>query len=335
MNDVKDNANQKNISINDTIYKYFHIEKIIKLINPKIKTSKDGISITEFCAILTLALSIGLWGIRSIIYTFKLGVFSVYNINKSYLEINDSFIFQFIQIIAIAIIISVVNYIYATLITINAKKSSFSVPYRIIGFILFHFVETIILLVIIYIPSGLGIINLFVSLWHSPLKYKIILGILLFFLCCIINYIGTIVSFWHFKDKKNINLQKSQSNTTKNKNKKLIILIFILIMFSCSLIISYFLGISTEHQRTWFKVILQPVATNDYYAKKYYLKYESDDKCIIYPVIYENENIYIVSRLYKDENNEIKIEKEYQKTLDKNNVENIYIENIYNDISTE
>lgn len=48
-----------------------------------------------------------------------------------------------------------------------------------------------------------------------------------------------------------------------------------------------------------------------------------------YIIIYENREQYILSRLYK-ENGKICIDKEYQKIIDKENIDVYIVDNIYN-----
>lgn len=87
----------------------------------------------------------------------------------------------------------------------------------------------------------------------------------------------------------------------------------------------YLNGIICENSRTEYKVIICEVTEKS--ESKYCFSGEDKDVSI-YPIVYENEDCYILSRIY-NENDEIKLDYDYQQIVSKENQETYMISNIY------
>ncbi len=110
--------------------------------------------------------------------------------------------------------------------------------------------------------------------------------------------------------------------------------ITILIIFSVELFMVYCFSRSNEKDRVAYKVIIEFEEYNEKQECEYVFRNEGDKMAIqVYPVVYENGDVYILSRLYKEEN-ETKMDYNYQRIIEKENIETIFYDNIY-DINWE
>ena len=55
---------------------------------------------------------------------------------------------------------------------------------------------------------------------------------------------------------------------------------------------------------------------------------QDGNTCIIYPIIYEDKDVYIVSRIYKKDGS-VEIDNGYQRIIDKDNIETYRTQNLY------
>lgn len=159
---------------------------------------------------------------------------------------------------------------------------------------------------------------------------KIIALVLVFLIFCLmvnIYAIELLVEEWW--KKRRIKKGKNQSSDLKiNKEKRIkdmfkatsvTIAIEILIVF----LIAYY----TEYNRCAYKMIMIQSEMDS--ESKYVIEYGTNqNKYKMYPVTYENENCYIVTRLFND-NGKISIDYNYQKVIEKEGYETVYIQNIY------
>lgn len=317
-------------------WKYI-VKKILKF------AKKD---FAKFTVISTATLTVGIWLIKSFWYFYQCGIFSVYGIDKSYINTSDEKVFfQIIQLAAILIILACSNYIYYQC-SIAEDNSKFKWK-RHIKKMLFFLGECMILFVIVATDTNSSIEEVI-----KEVKTYGIAEILvpLFLIYIMINIVGIEfvveyrmmawkkkIQIW-YRDKcgKNENrdkIKKGDDVITKNHNKEknkyrkyVIMCIPVLVTLSIELFVIYFVSENNESNRVDYKVVYEEIINNE--DSRYVFKYEKKEAIKIYPIIYENKDIYILSRLYK-KGKEIKMDYEYQKVIKKENVETRRCENIY------
>jgi hypothetical protein len=158
--------------------------------------------------------------------------------------------------------------------------------------------------------------------------------LLLAFTCFMVNIYG--IEFAIEKKLANRKKKKKESkigkreevddkNLDKRSNQRMIFAIIITV--ALEILLMYILGVAYENGRCSYKLVLvEQEVTED---SKYIFRYQNGKKnYIICPIVFENNDCYILTRLYK-EDGKIKIEYEYQKIIEKTDVETFDFDNVY------
>lgn len=281
---------------------------------------------SKFSAIFAAAITVGIWFIRTCGYVYQSGKLSLYNIDKSYISLDDNFFLQIIEVFAVEIFFIIVNYVY---FYISTKEDNTKLHIkRKFRKLLFYIIEILSVLFFIAIRNSYSfksIIKEFQS--YSCLTWLSLTSMLLV-LAALFNVLG--IQAVHSK------YRASQINTAnppkkgicmRKYNSHFAIIIAIFVFSSLFAIFVYFFSIFNENQRTNYKIITEQVEelTNNN------TDFVFQDNTIyqLYAVVFENEDIYIVCQLQKSEN-EITIDKNYQRILSKENVITYNFSNIYN-----
>ena len=307
---TKDSKEEKNNESRD--------KKIVQQLfdDVKMMASKD---FAKFSTILAAFFSIGIWLIKSIWYAYMSGKFAVYRIDKCYIDANNDNVFlQTIQTVSIFTVWFLINYFYYK-ISIAEEKGN---KKKIKNILLFWMVEIGISFFYIMVTTyseiqDLKTDNVFVNI--------IVVLLLSCVLCLFINIFAIeflIEKKW--KARKNKNKEK---NINSEEKRLINMIIPVIATIAIELLIVYIMSYRAEYDRNGSKVIIY----NDVYNREYKVAFE-DDKSnkmnTVYPIVFENEDCYIVTRLY-NRNGETKIDYNYQRVLEKNGQETIYIQNIY------
>lgn len=280
-------------------------------------------------AVIAALFSIGIWIIKSLWYAYQSGRFSVYGIDRCYINLDNENIFlQVIQLVAIVVVWAFVNYIYYKIsISEDDAKGHWK---RKLKLLLFWLLEMLVLAGIVIIMAKIKIPDLIQEM--TP-KYVIYMLFALFLLSLMINIYGIEFSVDYKIAKRKINKKGAEMNEGSTGNKEISyqrirdIAVIIIATIAIEMGVVYFLGVKFESDKQDYKIIM---TESDLKDTSEYCFYYGELGCgyEIYPIIYENQDSYIVSRLYKDEG-KIKIEYEYQKILAKDNIETFKVDNIY------
>jgi hypothetical protein len=283
-----------------------------------------------FAAMITT----GAWILRVLDYCYQSGVFSIYSINNKYIQIDDGFLYQMAQFLAILIIFLIINYAYLYIAT-SSDKSKFGFK-RKLKILLFYLVEITTCFFLIFISAGYGINSIITELGKTKFLEVIVIFGMMLILACTFNILGIQMVRYYKRSKKKTskgdNEKDDESPKSTKGNIKTTLLFTFLILISVMVPITYYVGIFEEHQRTNFKIIKEPITETNSGEKEYVFTSENNSY-ILYPIIYENQDIYIISRVFID-GNKICIDKSYQKVIDKQDVITYTVDNIY-DISTK
>lgn len=330
------------------LFDYENVKLVISTLQ-KIKKYASK-NFAKFSAITAVGFSIVLWIIRSLGYFYTLGRFSVYHIDKSYIDVwSEGFLAQVIRDMSIVIMFLIVNYIYFQLsISKNTKR-------RIVK-VLFVLLELCGLSIFIFPLYGISFIDILKHLPNTSMhdiKEFVILWIVW---ALAVNWLGIFTNFYYRLSKKKLpikkkvvsenetvvksQLDKREEKKTEDENNKEkrdlrqddlkykkviegmgILLIMCIGAFGCM----YTMGSQIERQRSAFRFVKEKTEIID--GEKYmFTDQATGDSYYLYPIIYENQDVYIVSQISKDE--EMTIDYDFLKVIDKENVSTYYIDNL-------
>lgn len=114
-------------------------------------------------------------------------------------------------------------------------------------------------------------------------------------------------------------------NQHKRNSKNMIFTVFITV--ALEILLMYILGITYENDRSSYKIVLVEQEADE--DSKYIFHYQSRQmNYTICPIVFENSDYYILTRLYKRDG-KIEMDYEYQKIIEKTDTETFNCENIY------
>lgn len=275
------------------------LEEYIAIFDCILKFAKEDFK--KFSTVASFFFLVVFWYIKTGVYCFILGKFSIYGISSSYIEINDNLIYEIISCLGFLLIILLLNMLLIKIYT-NYEK----VRYLII----ICFIEGALLLSIIFLISYPDFQSMFFELKNY--KGKNWINLIFLDVSCVIMInsfaLVILIDLITGKDKKKIK---------KGKNKK-----YILEAIICSAVVlllcSYINGRNFESSRKDYKYIKELVENNNRNQEKY--EYTIDNEIVnLFAIVYEDKDIYMICPVYRMKNNSI-IDKEQIKTIEKNKV---------------
>ena len=292
----------------------------------------------KFCYLFAAVTLIISWIIRTIGFCYQAGRFSIYGIDNKYIEIGDNFLFQLMEYVAITIIFLLVNYFYIYF-SIQDDGTRFNFKRKRNISVLVS-IEMLGLFIMVLISSYTNFMSAINEIKNTNIITWIFILIILLVSTLMINIFGIEFSFSYKKAHKR---KKTSDSTTpedqepkaktdkKIHNSVLMYIVTAFIVTSIFILFSFFGGKFEESQRTSFKIIKETVSDDSgtNLENKNYIFLSGQNKYIIYPIIYENDDIYIVSRLYISTDNITEIDYSYQKVIEKNDIPTYQIDNIH------
>lgn len=318
-----ENSEEKILDVKDTMQ-----DKAYKVIKKcKEIAEKD---FTKFSALFVAVMTVGLWVIKGMWYAYQSGRFSVYGIASCYITSDDeSFLLQIIQLVAVLIVWFGINYLFYTIL-VSEDETKYHWK-RKLKSVVFWIVEMLLLLIMVLITSRVSIINL---IKDSTVESVVVLLIVLAFVCAAVNIYGIEFAIEKkFSDRKKKKLKSKlekqknidDGNQHKINSKNMIFTVFITV--ALEILLMYILGITYENDRSSYKIVLYEQEADE--DSKYIFHYQSMQmNYTICPIVFENSDYYILTRLYKRDG-KIEMDYEYQKIIEKTDIETFNCENIY------
>ena len=318
-----ENSEEKNLDVKDTMQ-----DKAYKVIKKcKEIAEKD---FTKFSALFVAVMTVGLWVIKGMWYAYQSGRFSVYGIASCYITSDDeSFLLQIIQLAAVLIVWFGINYLFYTIL-VSEDETKYHWKRKLKSAV-FWIVEMLLLLIMVLITSRVSIINL---IKDSTVESVVMLLIVLAFVCAAVNIYGIEFAIEKkFSDRKKKKLKSKlekqkdidDGNQHKRNSKNMIFTVFITV--ALEILLMYILGITYENDRSSYKIVLVEQEADE--DSKYIFHYQSRQmNYTICPIVFENSDYYILTRLYKRDG-KIEMDYEYQKIIEKTDTETFNCENIY------
>lgn len=283
-----------------------------------------------FSAIFVAIIPVGVWLLRSIGFSYQAGVFSVYNISNSYIQIGDNFFNQLIQDIGILIVLFLSNLIFI-LVLIRVQGTFKKALYVLFLCIL----EMIFWFSYVMIGANLNFYLLIEGFSFQLLKQMVCEVMPMLIAMVIITNIFVIPIYL-------LKIRRTRNTKTlhiENITQEDIIAALITAVIVCALLLplSYFRGIINENSRSNYKVLVEKMSSeNDQLSgdnpytfigsneifENNNIGYLINDNTSynLYAIIFENEENYIISALSHKEDNKVFLNKTYQKVISKQDI---------------
>lgn len=309
----------------------------------------NGFSIATFV--------IFLWQvIKFMYYTYMCGRFSAYDIDLSYIIVKEeNIVFQIIKIIGIGLFIFITNYVvYFILTEKNKEKKESCFLIKFLATLIWLAFMMLLIVFILSLFSHINIFELIIDLKNYP-KENFASLLIIFLFTILVNIIGLELGYKkiidlkvrryrlkkeYIKYRKNKKVDKgklkkygyiiTKLENTKVRKKTIKYFIINIIMIVAFIVIMlfymWFMGRNLAEKQLAYKVIFE--STEDVNTKNYILQ-AGEDRYICYPIIFETEDHYILTRLVKV-NDTYSLEQDYQKIINKEGIQTFNIENIKN-----
>lgn len=316
----EDNTTIETTEKNNIFLDYFGFKTLNKLYKKISEYAQNHFK--KFSALLVATTTLGIWIIRALGYAYQSGKLSVYKIDKSYISLDDNFLLQIIEFIAVGIFFIAVNYIYFCVST-KEDNTRFHIKRKCRKTIL-YMTEVLIILVFIIIQKNYSLDKFFKELQSYSFAMWISLIIALLVLVCSINIFGIQIAYSNNRKTRNDVVNPSVKSAQTNNQ-----FLFIMTMFgflAVLIIISYICGLFGERQRTNYKIIAEQ--TEEPITNPTVFTFQDNTSSFLYAIVYENQDVYILCQLQKLDN-EITIDKNYQRIVPKDNLETYNVDNIY------
>ena len=254
----------------------------------------------QFSACVAVIFSMALWIIKGIWYTYMAGKFSVYKIDKCYIDMNnDSVFLQTIQLIAYLTIGIFSNYVFYKILKTKKKK--------VRNIIIFVAIEEVILFLFVFVSNGFTLEQV-----CSQLTIRLVVTALILYIIVVVLINSFAINVVHSEHKKEKIIRTQKQNISrKNQIKELIFAITITLAAGFGY--TYWIAETTEQRREDYKIL---ELTN------------TDDEDMMYAVVYETQDSYIVVEM-QIENGKLSLNRNNQRIIDKEGQATYYINNIY------
>ena len=270
------------------------------------------------------------WTLKSIWYFFYLGKFACYGIDSSYINAESENVFlQIIYTIALLVVWFYANLVFYRIATYKKSKIV-----RIGKLIVLCVIEGLILFIVV---MGMSNTNVFKLIREMNMKIFLVFVIIQSLLVIAVNTFA-ISSLWgkwienrekkrKKSPKKNSVKRKSKDDSVdinKNTQKVRTIVAFI---GTLSVMLFLIFGASwfCERFRTNYKIIMDD---NVMQENEMVVLNPENKEGVVYIVIHEDEDEYIVTKLSKIAN-EMVMDYDYLKSISKENIATYYVRDIY------
>lgn len=276
--------------------------------------------ISEIIAIISVACAAGAFLLRGYWYLYEWGYYNSIGLSRLYIDVESAgTIYYVLTYMGLAGLMIFSNY----LVYFLCKNR-----YARIAFVI-EAVETVILVFVVLVTSNVTIQEAVEELKEYGLQ-KMFEEVLLklFILVVVINLYGMIYGMY-FRYSKSGTLRETDDDWKKyiSFSPQMGLLFLIIIIFEG--FITFYIGADAGNDKKDYKIIVENIVLED--GEKVQEKYIftlGDSKMRIYPILYEDEERFIISMLCKKED-EIIIESAWQKVIAKEGIETIYCKDIF------
>ena len=289
------------ISIPETLSKNESLEEPLPQYMYEICKKYWNEKFSQFSACVAIVFSMALWIIKGIWYTYMAGRFSVYKIDKCYIDMNnDSVFLQTIQLIAYLTIGIFSNYVFYKILKTKKKK--------IRNIVIFVAIEVVILFFIVFVSNDFTVEQL-----YSQLTPGLVVTVLILYIIVVVLINSFAINLVHSERKKEkITRTQKQNISRKNQIKDLIVAFTITLAIGFGY--TYWIAETAEQHREDYKIL---ELTNT-----------DEEDMMLYAVVYETQDSYIVVET-QIKNGKLDLNRKAQKIIEKEGQTVYYINNIY------
>ena len=289
------------ISIPETLSKNESLEESLPQYMYEICKKYWNEKFSQFSACVAIVFSMALWIIKGIWYTYMAGRFSVYKIDKCYIDMNnDSVFLQTIQLIAYLTIGIFSNYVFYKILKTKKKK--------VRNIVIFVAIEVVILFFIAFVSNDFTVEQL-----YSQLTPGLVVTVLILYIIVVVLINSFAINLVHSERKKEkITRTQKQNISRKNQIKDLIVAFTITLAIGFGY--TYWIAETAEQYREDYKIL---ELTNT-----------DEEDMMLYAVVYETQDSYIVVET-QIKNGKLDLNRKAQKIIEKEGQTVYYINNIY------
>ena len=317
------------ISEPDAFSEYFELDFLNDCLKKVHNYAKEHFE--RFCTLFVAITAIFGWLIRGYGYAYQSAKLSVYNINKSYITLNENFFLEIIKYICLGIGYLLINYIYVYVYFANKKDT-----------VKFHFRRKVCIFFLFVIEGG-GILllailqgkqNIF-DFYREMRGYNgitlLVCFILLFGTAILYNLLGIQIVRSTKKRRKDIEDVTTNMPKPTISNKYTSFIMWVSPVLAMPLLVLGVSGFFMETQRTSFKVVpeqmLEAQSNNDLTDGTIF-RLKDNNQYSLYAVVFENEDVYILCQLSKFEG-KISLDRDCQKIVSKDGLITYNVKNIF------
>lgn len=275
-------------------------------------------NITDFTGAFTILITVVAFLLRGYWYIYELGYCKAIGVSRIYIETESiATLYFIIYNLGLAGVLVASNY-FVYFLT-EKKKTK-----ELIGVILF---EVVAFSIIVFVDSNINFFDAITEMikYNQQIGYLLLLAKMIL-IVVLVNLNGFILGLFRRIEQKD---KTSEHNKVAGPEKieiKIALPFFAVLLAIYGLVI-FFIGENDGHNQKGYKVIVENVA-EEAIDEKYIFSDGDNNRMRIYPVLYENYEIYIISYLCHNED-EIYIESVHQKIISKVEIETVYVEDIY------
>lgn len=323
------NIQASDISESDAFSEYFELDFLDDCLKKVHNYAKEHFE--RFCTLFAAITAIFGWLIRGCGYAYQSAKLSVYNIDKSYIALNDNFFLAILIYICFGIGYLFVNYIYVCVYFANKRNTKkFHLRQFICIFLLLIF-EGGIILVLAILQENYTISEFYKEMRGYNGTTQIVFFLLLLGAAFSYNLLGFhIVRSTKRKKKYDKNITMNVKKPTVSK-KYTSFIIWVLAVLTIPILALSGIGFLMETQRTSFKVIPEQIVetdSNDNLVDGTIFRLEDNNQYSLYAVVFENEDVYILCQISKPEG-EISLDRDCQKIVSKDGLKTYNVKNIF------
>lgn len=323
------NIQASDISESDAFSEYFELDFLNGCLKKLHKYAKKHFN--RFCTLLVAITAILGWLIRGYGYAYQSAKLSVYNIDNSYIALNDNFFLEVMKYIGFGIGYLLINYIYCWVYFANKKdtgKFHFMRKMRI--FFLFV-IEGIAILVLVIIQGNYNILDFLNEMRGYNTITLLVYSILLFVTAVLYNLLGIHIVFSAKRRRKDMEDVTTNMPKLTISNKYISFIMGVSVILAIPLLFFGASGLLMEKQRTSFKVIPEQIVeaqSNDDLMDRTTFRLIDNNQYSLYAAVFENEEVYILCQLSKSEG-EISLDRDCQKIVSKDGLITYNVKNIF------
>ncbi len=305
----------------DTVFDYLGIKRIDEVTEKIVSFAKEEPQ--KFYSFGSVIVMLLLCIIKSAKFYYVKGVFSIYSISDTYVDVNENTVFQFIMDVFVVLLILLSNICYLSIIVSHSKNKLIGV----LRHLFFYLIEITIMFTVICVETHNNLGDIIHDPTFSSLERIIIFIVSLFVSIFVINIFAIMIALENkekCKSKARIGENENDDQVIEELNRvpanreNLLTYVVSIILLMSLIPMSYFCGKRTEYERNEYK--LCKLNYENYCIDNEIGLLKLSEKNAAFAVVYENSDIYLVCPVCVDSLGENVIDTSVSLIIDKKGV---------------